>query len=218
MTRRSSVRAHARKLYRDLAAKKATADPPSPGGFGGQGLTARVRALYEDSAVPVREIAGVAGVTERTIYKYAAKQRWKKRYARTGDFASDFAPDFAPVRGAGSRFIRREDKAKPIATGLKATDPVGRARAAAGCGEAQRLSRAAQAEAAAAQRAEATIRAIEWTNSAFKELREFYERRDKGPPGPLDDRVEDLLTRVVNLALSRWQALLAEEEEGGAGA
>jgi DNA invertase Pin-like site-specific DNA recombinase len=84
MTRRSSVRAQARRNYRDLAAKaapqKATPTPsPSPQGRGekkeGGGekketkLTECVRALYEDSAVPVREIAALAGVTERTLYK-----------------------------------------------------------------------------------------------------------------------------------------------------
>src|SRR5689334_8603488 len=63
-------------------------NPPSPR-VGGQGtpssegeqdaahedndLTAQVRALYEGSGVPVREIAALAGVTERTVYKYARK-------------------------------------------------------------------------------------------------------------------------------------------------
>src|SRR5205814_1077213 len=36
-------------------------------------LTEQVRALYEETVVPVREIARLAGVTERTIYKYARK-------------------------------------------------------------------------------------------------------------------------------------------------
>ena len=56
--------------------------PPYPSTRGReQDLTARVRALYENSAVPVREIARRAGVTERTIYKYAQKGGWKARYA-----------------------------------------------------------------------------------------------------------------------------------------
>jgi len=202
MTRRSSLRAQAREIYTELASQKPV--PQAEPNLTAQNLTEKVRALYEDSAVPVREIAGVAGVSERTIYKYAAKQRWNKRYAR--------APDFAPKRGAGSRFIRRADKEKPIATGLKALDPAGAARAAAGCREAALLSRAAQRQAEAAQRSEALIHAIEWSNSAFKELREFWERRDKDPPGPFDDRVERVLTQVVNMALSRWEALMKEEE------
>src|SRR4051812_20000840 len=36
-------------------------------------LTARVRALYEDSVVPVAAIARLAGVTERAVYKWAKK-------------------------------------------------------------------------------------------------------------------------------------------------
>ena len=40
-----------------------------------------MRALYENSAVPVREVARLAGVTERTLYKYAQKGGWKPRYA-----------------------------------------------------------------------------------------------------------------------------------------
>ena len=84
MTRRSSVRAQARRIYRD-SKQVIAADPPSPGGFGGQGLTERARALYEDSAVPVREIARLTGVTERTIYKYAAKHAWKPRYRWSPD-------------------------------------------------------------------------------------------------------------------------------------
>jgi hypothetical protein len=45
-------------------------------------LTARVRALYENSVVPVREIARLAGVTERTLYKYAERGEWRQRYVR----------------------------------------------------------------------------------------------------------------------------------------
>ena len=92
-----------------------------------------MRALYEHSAVPVAEIAKLAGVTERTIYKYAAKGRWKPRYAFAfrRARAAGGAPArgwragkrFAPAKGAGGRFIRRADKGKPFAAGLKATDP-----------------------------------------------------------------------------------------------
>ena len=224
MTRRSSLRAQAREIYRDLAAKK-TADPPSPEGFGGQAahnLTEKVCALYEDSAVPVREIAAIAGVTERTIYKYARKQQWKPRYRwlARGQAGRGHRwrqrPGFAPVKGAGARFIRRAEAGQPVATGLKATDPDGAACAAESCAAAESLSREAQQQAQhqaeAAQRSDALNRAIEGTGSAFKNLREFHQRRGEGPPGPLDIRVEGVLMRVVTMALARWQALVAEEE------
>ena len=110
MTRRSSLRAQAREIYREMAAARSTPTPdPSPSldfpksdksNFGGggeksgltaQNLTEKVRALYEHSAVPVAEIARLAGITERTIYKYAAKERWTPRYAftRRGAGAAD---------------------------------------------------------------------------------------------------------------------------------
>jgi hypothetical protein len=165
-----------------------------------------VRALYEDSAVPVREIAGLAGVTERTIYKNVAKHDWKRRYR------------CALEKGAGGRFIRRADKGKPFAVGLKATDPEGAARAATACRQAESLSREAQSEAEEAQRFEQHLRAIVATNSALQQLREYRDaRQKKGLPARPGDRIERVLTLMVNMALTRWEALLAQEEERAAG-
>ena len=254
MTKRTSVRAQAREIYRGLAAaplaaNEATPTPdPSPrcadacgGGeksppsqsFGAASLTEKARALYETSAVPVREIAALAGVTERTIYKYAAKHKWKPRYRR---------PDFAPVQGAGARFIRRADKGKPIALGLKATDPAGAKRAALACQEAELLSDEAQAEAKRVARPEAMIHAIEANNFALSEYRRWRERRGrerakqrdrahaekcatlpgrfrkrepKGPlppPTPRDFLIEGVYLRLMTVALSRVEALVAEEK------
>src|SRR6476646_6135036 len=75
-------------------------DPPAPNGFGGQGLTARVRALYERSAVPVAEIARLCGVSERTIYKYAARHHWQPRYAWAGEASR---PRVRAAGGGGRR-------------------------------------------------------------------------------------------------------------------
>ena len=105
-------------------------------------LTDRVRDLYENSVVPVREIARLAGVTERTIYKYAERGGWKQRVKR-----------FA--RGAGGRFIPAEDAGKPHACGLKALDPEGARQASAQCERAGRLAEEAAAAAAAAAQARA---------------------------------------------------------------
>ena len=49
-------------------------------GMASEDLTARIRALYETTSVPVREIAVLAGVTERTLYTYVNKHGWTKRY------------------------------------------------------------------------------------------------------------------------------------------
>ncbi len=128
-------------------------------------LTRRARRLYEETAVPVAEIARLCGVTERTLYKYARKGGWKPRYAWV-DFRIDARNDarddaggrarrrrpgdaaFAPVKGAGARFVKRADKGKPVAAGLKATDALSAARAATDCAAAETMGREALAEAA----------------------------------------------------------------------
>ncbi len=164
-------------------------------------LTARARALYEGSAVPVRAIARLAGVSERTLYKYAAKQNWRPRYRWRADGArpagvarearrgrgcawqapagvapANVAPvnvapaDVAPVKGAGGRFIRREEAGKPFATGLKALDPAGERRAAAACAEAARRAALAEAEAQAEHWADENVRAIQAVRQARQEL------------------------------------------------
>lgn len=164
-------------------------------------LTAQARALYEDSPMPVRDIAALIGVTERTIYKYAAKGGWKRRYqfkprgaevasanrGRSRQPAPDFAPgdaqqsaaDFAPVKGAGGRFVRRDDKGLAFAQGLKATDPAGAARASAACLEADRLARQAQGRAEfdvkAGLRAEASIKAM---NDICRSLGQLHAHRE----------------------------------------
>jgi hypothetical protein len=178
-----------------------------------------VRALYEHSAVPVAEIAKLAGVTERTIYKYAAKQRWKPRYAfkwRCAGAADGSRPRgwraakrFAPQKGAGGRFIRRADKGKGFATGLKATDPA--AAAAAACRRAAALARRAQLKAEAERRDEASLRALETVNRAMADLNRYCAARAKAGQPALrdDDRVAQLLARMVEITTERWQCLLA---------
>jgi hypothetical protein len=198
MTRRSSVRAQARRIYRDRK-QAIAADPPSPGGFGGQGLTARARSLYEDSALPVREIAALAGVSERTIYKYAAKGAWKPRYRWSPDRGWRAEAAFAPAQGAGARFIRREDKGKPFATGLKALDPAGAARAALECQEAERVARAAQAEAEAELATDTLCRAFDMMRAATRQLADYVaERRAHGAARPT--RLDELRERALFMA------------------
>jgi hypothetical protein len=224
MTPRTSLRARARGIYRELAAKDAeaeasteaapTPDPspllasargggekgnapeltgsnlgapdasPSPASARGvaddNDLTARIRALYETSAVPVREIAVIAGVSERSIYKYARKGNWQQRYARAqrrDEGARKDAAPFEPLRGAGGRFIAREDRGKSFAKGLKALDAPGRARALARTRRALRLSEAARSQAKAERerrrRCEALIKAAESCHRACAALRNF---------------------------------------------
>ena len=179
-------------------------------------LTKRVRKLYEETAVPVREIASLAGVTERTVYKYAAKHDWRPRYRWRPDGARPrgwrAGQRFAPAKGAGGRFIRREDKGKPFAAGLKATDAQAERRAAKLAQEADALARAAREKAQAHARFEARMRAADGVNRALDELNRYREARAKQRPGQkwaVDDRLERAHLLAVNLAADRLQALQA---------
>lgn len=208
MTPRTSVRAAARDRYGELRKKRAVAkeapptpDPPSlrfgaaspspplaaPTGGGEQtDLTARIRVLYEETSVPVREIAAIAGVTERTLYKYVEKHGWKKRYAvlPRGVAAARAnrgrrwrpAETFAPAKGSGGRFIRREDIGKPFAAGLKAIDAQGRAQAMTRCDEVEPAARAAQQEADRQARWDGRSRALAAVKRAAKKLADYRDQ------------------------------------------
>ena len=69
MSRRSSTRAQAQDIYARISAQE-----PAPSAVPTD-LPARAHALYEGAAVPVRDIARLAGVSERTMYKYAPGSR-----------------------------------------------------------------------------------------------------------------------------------------------
>ena len=218
MTPRTSVRALARENYCDMAADKAVnlneataafgnAAPPTPnpsppfaaqmgggeksavhGASAAPDLTARIRALYETTSVPVREIASIAGVTERTLYTYVNKHGWTKRYrvkprglaaaAANRGRRWQHAADVAPVKGAGGRFIRRADKDQPFAVGLKAVDPAGRAVALARVAAAEPLARAAQADAETERRWDERVRALAAANRATRALADYRRARD----------------------------------------
>jgi hypothetical protein len=171
---------------------------------------AQVRALYEDSAVPVRDIARRAGVTERTLYKYARKNNWKPRYAWTPDGsrppgrparrrwseARERAMQFAPAKGAGGRFIRRDDIGKPFATGIKALDPAGRAAAVIASAEAARMAEMARLEAVFARAASNSWDALRALKQAADETGVL--RPAWWPPlDPLAARVEATYLNVV---------------------
>jgi hypothetical protein len=46
----------------------------------GESLLDRVQHIYENSVVPVREIARLIGVSERTLYKYVRRHGWARRH------------------------------------------------------------------------------------------------------------------------------------------
>jgi hypothetical protein len=122
-------------------------------------LLDRVRDIYENTIVPVREIARLVGVTERTLYKYVDRHGWARRHVciardeavRSANRGRLLAPrsGFDRAKGAGGRFVTRDETAPPHQAGLKALDPLGAERVIADCEEARRLSDTAITEAVA---------------------------------------------------------------------
>ena len=268
MTRRSSLRASAREIYRDLVAKQAASSAPAltlsrergredqeqaGAGIGAapareeeqgvanparaqKNLMAQVRALYEETPVPVREIARLAGVSERTIYKYAAKRNWKPRYA----WAHPRAPalpaarhpaalhalrrklrrhvPFAPVKGAGGRFIRRDARGQPVASGLHATDPAQAARASLACDEADALAQQALKEADANRRARERDKAFRFVNRTLDQINDYREEcRKKGKwPIPADDAIQWAYSCQLSAAAD-WLDIVTQQDKKALG-
>ena len=157
-----SLRADARARYRQAALEAALAGPPPVG----PSLTEAARRLYEDAIVPVREIALICGVSERTIYKYAHKGLWRRR----GPSAT---------KGAGGRFISHTQAGEPVARGLKATDPKAVASAVEASRHAAALARQALEAAWSARDARANRYAVGHLAQALSLL--FRVELGRGP-------------------------------------
>jgi len=179
---------------------------PSSLRSGGQDLMSLVRRMYEDSIIPVRDIARRAGITERTLYKYARKNNWRTRYAWTPSGARPHgkaarqrwteararAAAFAPVKGAGGRFIPREEKDQPFAHGIAALDPAARAAAAAACAD-DRAAEFARLEAEHDLACADRTKALDAFVKVTKEMTTFYRENGQGPYGPTDALRERLI-------------------------
>jgi hypothetical protein len=99
-------RAAACERMRSLAETEGLAPPAEPT-FAGW-----LRLLYEHSALPVREIAAMAGIIERTVYAHARAGGWGRRNWRHARYAGARlvpaeAPAF-PEAGAPAPFDRQD--------------------------------------------------------------------------------------------------------------
>ncbi len=255
MTPRMSVRAEARRLYARMMGeggrKQATPTPnpspqePAPGraqarpGWGGEksasggsaspDLMAHVRRMYEDSIIPVRDIAQRAGVTERTLYKYARKRNWKPRYAWMPDGSRPparpgrrrwtpaqekqqaRAEQFAPGQGAGGRFIRREEIGTPFVHGIKAVDAAGRAAAAEASAEADRIAERARLEAECRSAWQAKSEALAWVVQGLRQLNRLTDAARKAGReiDPIDERC---VWRQIDVAKDSWTFAIRDEQ------
>jgi hypothetical protein len=147
-------------------------------------LTDVVRALYEEGVVPVAEIARLAGVAERTIYKYVARGGWQRRDAARGPAVAAAnrgrpwtRPDgFAQSRGAGGRYLGPDDEDSG-GRGLKALDPGGRAQAAAKATTLARLSADALARTEAVRLTKLNVKTLA---ELVRFARDLFERERAG--------------------------------------
>jgi len=144
-------------------------------------LTAQARALYEDSAVPVREIARLSGVCERTLYKYVRKGGWQRRRRAHLD------------RGAGGRFVAREQAQAPHAAGLGALD--------AAPAMAERVARMAKARRRHALRA--ALRTLDILGGALVDLVRQRRERPERPERPAAERLDGLLQDAILAMIGR---------------
>jgi hypothetical protein len=209
-------------------------------------LTERVRDLYENSIVPVREIARLAGVTERTLYKYVARGGWQRRHVclarddavRAANAGRTLTPraGFAgaqKAKGAGGRFVRREEAGAPHASGLQALDPLAAAQAIGAVDRAHLQSDIATGEAvaeaeiraAAARREKALERDARSLNTIARTVRELTaitlkerQRADREQAAAEQERVakekEDRDAEEMKRSLARKiEALVASERD-----
>ena len=226
MTPRMSLRAAAREIYGELAEKDdgsasaPAAQPYTAPAAVGPDLMAQVRALYEDSAVPVREIAARAGVTERTLYRYVERQNWRRRYtciARDQAVAAAnrgrgwrVGEGFAPAKGAGGRFVRREHAGKPFAKGPHALDPAARAEAEAECAAAARHAQEAQRQAEDERRFRNCAVAMKLALRIFRDIEAVAARRGERAPTPLEAKFDRVQYALANKAVAQWEALIPQ--------
>ena len=110
--------ARQRAVYRESAAQAASAEPAGKRSPRKISLKKCARSMRAAPCRCVRSQASPASLSAPSTNMRASSDWKSERYARAA---------FAPAQGAGARFIRRADKGKPFAAGLKATDPARRA-------------------------------------------------------------------------------------------
>ncbi len=194
MTPRRSARADAQRRLRAAAPFVAPSSdapflPPSPTKLQQTSpvLTGQVCALYEDGAMPVAEIARLAGVAERTLYKYVARGGWRRRYQGRGAEAAAAsrgrkrATRPPQPRGSGGRFVPPVERDTPHASGLKALDPQGAALAAAACERWGVMAGQAMARAIAFNDAERQARTFALVVRAMRDLAAITDGAPRGP-------------------------------------
>jgi hypothetical protein len=182
MTPRRSLRADAQRRLRAAAPfippPPQFTLPPAPTKLQqtSPALTDRVRSLYEAGAMPVAEIARLAGVNERTLYRYVERGGWRRRYPVRGAEAAAAnrgrkrEPRPPQPKGAGGRFIPRDEWGRAQPSGLKALDLQGASRAVAACEVVGAMANEAFSRAVALHDAETQARIFALVMRALRDL------------------------------------------------
>jgi hypothetical protein len=157
----------------------------------------RLRQLYEQSALPVCEIARIAAIAERTLFSYVQRGGWKRRNWRQARYD---AARTAPLEGAGL-FSTAEDArhtARAYVAVRKLVDEASAAAVAATHERAANVQAAAQQRAARAK-AVADARARARMAAAVADaLRILAQVERRGPPkSPQARRVRDRMFDVL---------------------
>ncbi len=188
MTKREPPRASARAILNDAAEQMTptqkipipTASPsdlPLSGGGDRTPLIEQIRELYENWVIPVAEIARLAGVAERTLYKYVQRGGWRRRHR----YQRDDLRDGADAIDARARLER--------ATAQLSADAEARA-----------------AERRADEEMEADLRMYQMLADALIELVKMRSRRKEGAnpqADVVDARLQDLICAQMERLLAR---------------
>ena len=178
-----ALRAAACERPRALAQAEGLAPPAEPT------FASYLRLLYEHSALPVREIAAIAGIIERTVYAHARAGGWGRRNWRHARYAGARlvpaeAPAF-PEAGAPAPFDR-QDVQRTGRTWQETRRLVAAAGAAAEAGARERAERR-EAERIAREARwldEARIRLFGAVNRAVDRLCDIQEDKRLGKDSP----------------------------------
>ena len=161
-------------------------------------LMRQAQALYEEGVVPVRDIARLAGVCERTFYRHVKKRGWRRRnVCAARDNAVAAANRGRPLtvaKGVSGRFVRRAVAGAPHPAGLGALDPPRDAEGTHACIAAGALSEAAMADAQAEIAARARLRTLDLCERALGDVMRLLAERPGAPEAaPLALRIADAI-------------------------
>jgi hypothetical protein len=202
--------------------------PPVPAHDDQLARIERIRALYEDTDTPVREIAHLVARHESVIYRHAERRGWKRRGRRHGpklsidEIRALYEQSGVPVSEIG-RLARLSERAiyrhaarggwKPRARDTSRAGASDHTDLAAAVAAARRRA-AAKAERAARRAALAEIRQL--TRVGMQMARAAgRDDRASGPP-PAAARSEEEIERSILAKLEAFQAEQEQPPRGGA--